>query len=86
MKSSHLRSHFLTLLIVVATPGLSVAGPDQELDIGLLIEPTASHISGYLEVLAARRGAVRWPSRLPTRPCLIMRNDSLVNVFTAMVF
>jgi opacity protein-like surface antigen len=50
--------HFLmaALLVALATPGLNAADPIDEIDIGLIIEPTASHISGYLEVLAARKG------------------------------
>jgi predicted dehydrogenase len=50
--------HFLmtALLVALATPWLNAADPIDEIDIGLIIEPTASHISGYLEVLAARKG------------------------------
>ena len=54
MKFTRPRSFFLTLLIAVS--GLYAADPSDQIDIGLIIEPGASHISGYLEVLAARKG------------------------------
>jgi predicted dehydrogenase len=47
---------FITLLITVAAFKLNAADPKGEIDIGLITEPGASHISGYLEVLAARKG------------------------------
>jgi predicted dehydrogenase len=46
----------LTLLIPVIAGGLNAADPSNKIDIGLIIEPTASHIGGYLEVLAVRKG------------------------------
>ena len=50
--------HFLLtmLLVALSTPRLNGADPADGIDIGLIIEPSASHISGYLEVLAARKG------------------------------
>ena len=50
--------HFLMtmLLVALSTPRLNGADPADGIDIGLIIEPSASHISGYLEVLAARKG------------------------------
>ena len=56
MKSTRLRTLFLTLLVVLFAPKLNAVDPGDEIDIGLIIEPGASHISGYLEVLAARNG------------------------------
>ena len=54
-------------LIAVISIGINAAEPNNKIDIGLIIEPTASHISGYLEVLAARKGvrsvAVAAPDR-----------------------
>ena len=43
-------------LIAIISIGINAAEPNNKIDIGLIIEPTASHISGYLEVLAARKG------------------------------
>ncbi len=50
--------HFLLtmLLVALSTPRLNGADPADGIDIGLIIEPSASHISGYLEVLAVRKG------------------------------
>ncbi len=56
MKSTPLRILFLTLLMVLFAPMLNAADLGEQIDIGLIIEPGASHISGYLEVLAARKG------------------------------
>ena len=56
MKFTLLRRLYLVLLIPAIAAGLNAADPIDEIDIGLIIEPTASHISGYLEVLAARKG------------------------------
>ena len=56
MKITLLRTLFLTLLVVLFTPKLNAADPSERIDIGLIIEPGASHISGYLEVLMARKG------------------------------
>ncbi len=56
MKFTGLRLPILPLLIAVAAPCLNAADPGDQIDIGLIIEPGASHISGYLEVLAARKG------------------------------
>ena len=56
MKFTLLRRLYLVLLIPAIAVGLNAADPIDEIDIGLIIEPTASHISGYLEVLAARKG------------------------------
>jgi predicted dehydrogenase len=55
MKFTHFRLN-LSLLMVVVVPAISAADPVKMIDIGLIIEPTASHISGYLEVLSARKG------------------------------
>ena len=56
MKFTLLRRLYLVLLIPAIAVGLNAADPIDEIDIGLIIEPTASHISGYLEVLATRKG------------------------------
>jgi len=56
MKIILLRTLFLTLLVVLFTPKLNAADPSERIDIGLIIEPGASHISGYLDVLMARNG------------------------------
>ena len=56
MKIILLRTLFLTLLVVLFAPKLNAADPRDQIDIGLIIEPGASHISGYLEVLAERKG------------------------------
>ena len=64
--------HFLMtpLLVALATPWLNAADPIGEIDIGLIIEPTASHISGYLEVLAARKGVRSVAVVVPDRATL----------------
>ena len=56
MKFIRLYSLVLTLLAALTVPALNAADPGDEIDIGLILEPTASHISGYLEVLGARKG------------------------------
>ena len=56
MKFICLYPFVLTLLAPLTVPALNAADPGDEIDIGLILEPTASHISGYLEVLAARKG------------------------------
>ncbi len=56
MKITRLRTLFFTLLIVLIASKLNAANSGAQIDIGLIIEPGASHISGYLEVLAARKG------------------------------
>ena len=56
MKFIRLYSLILTLFAALTAPALNAADFGDEIDIGLILEPTASHISGYLEVLAARKG------------------------------
>ena len=56
MKTIRLRILLTTLFVALFSSGLNAADPSDQIDIGLIIEPGASHISGYLEVLAAREG------------------------------
>ena len=55
MRLTHI-AFILSLIIVVGSTEVNAADPGPQIDIGLIIEPTASHISGYLEVLAKRKG------------------------------
>ena len=54
MRLSH--SSLILPLILACSLEITAAEPKNKIDVGLIIEPSASHISGYLEVLAARKG------------------------------
>ena len=43
-------------LITIGSIEIHAAKPNTPINVGLIMEPTASHISGYLEVLTARKG------------------------------
>ena len=70
MKPTRLRTLLLTLLMVHFAPKLNAADPGEQIDIGLIIEPGASHISGYLEVLAARKGVRSVAVAVPNKAML----------------
>ena len=54
MRLSH--SSLILHLIIAFSLEINAAEPKDKIDIGLIIEPSASHISGYLEVLTVRKG------------------------------
>ncbi len=70
MKSTRLRTLLLTLLMVLFAPKLNAADPGEQIDIGLIIEPGASHISGYLEVLSVRKGVRSVAVAVPNKAML----------------
>jgi len=47
---------FALSLLAIGSIETNAATPKSPIDVGLIMEPTASHINGYLEVLAARKG------------------------------
>jgi len=56
--------------MVLFAPKLNAADLGEQIDIGLIIEPGASHISGYLEVLAARKGVRSVAVAVPNKAML----------------
>ena len=56
MKSTSLWIFCFTLGAILLLPKLNADDPGEPIDIGLIIEPGASHVSGYLDVLVARKG------------------------------
>ena len=47
---------FILSLITIGSIEIHAAKPNTPIKVGLIMEPTASHVSGYLDVLAARKG------------------------------
>ena len=73
---------FIFSLIVVVSPEIKAADPEgPQIDVGLIIEPTASHISGYLEVLAARKGVRSVAVAVPDKAMLENAKLKLGNRF-----
>ena len=54
MRATHIT--FILFLITAGSIQTNAANPNNPINLGLIMESTASHISGYLEVLAARKG------------------------------
>ena len=56
MRSTSLWIFCFTLGAILLLPKLNADDLGEPIDIGLIIEPGASHVSGYLDVLVARKG------------------------------
>ena len=68
-------------LITIGSIEIHAAKPNTPINIGLIMEPTASHISGYLEVLAARKGVGSVAVAVPDKAMLKNAKLKLGNRF-----
>ena len=72
---------FILSLITIGSIEINAAKPNNSIDVGLIMEPTASHISGYLEVLAARKGVRSVAVAVPDKAMLEKAKLKLGNRF-----
>ena len=72
---------FILSLITIGSIEIHAAKPNTPIKVGLIMEPTASHISGYLDVLAARKGVGSVAVAVPDKDMLENAKLKLGNRF-----